>query len=164
VVLSPVHYDLSVEVDYEAEKGQRGARIELSNPSDEPIGEASFLLYRLMRVGTVVDEKGDDLEFTQNVVAFSDFGKLQVNRLLVSVREPLPPQGRAAMVIEYEGHPLATPRRGCSTSGTGSTATSRSCATTRGHSRCPGNHPGRLCGRRSGGASTTLPGSRFRRA
>ncbi|HYU25229.1 MAG TPA: hypothetical protein VEO74_08510 [Thermoanaerobaculia bacterium] len=50
VILAPAHYGLTLSVDYKAEVLHGKARIELQNPSAEPVREASFLLYRLMKV------------------------------------------------------------------------------------------------------------------
>ena len=96
VILAPTHYDLAVSIDYKAEVLHGKARIELQNPSAEPVREASFLLYRLMKVtkaGT----------FTQKVVTFDDQPKMQVNHVVVELPEPLAPKAKTTVEIEYEG-------------------------------------------------------------
>lgn len=106
VVLSPLHYDLSLDVDHASELLRGTARIVVENPSDQPVDVASLLLYRLLRVGSVRGDAGEALGFAQDVVAFEDFEKLQVNQLRVTLAEPLAPGQRTALGIEYEGHLL----------------------------------------------------------
>lgn len=106
VVLAPLHYDLNVEVDHEGELLRGTARIVVENPSAQRVDVASLLLYRLLRVRSVHGDAGDGLSFDQDVVAFEDFPKLQVNHLLVTLAEPLAPGQRTALGIEYEGHLL----------------------------------------------------------
>ena len=104
VVLSPTHYDLSVEVDFDAETLRGTAGIVVTNPSAESVRQASLLLYRLLRVKAVRDDHGKDLVFSQSVVAFEDFGKLQVNQIVVSLPEPLAPGAQTTIEIRYEGY------------------------------------------------------------
>jgi len=104
VVLAPTHYDLSVEVDFDAEILRGAARIVVRNPSTESVRQASLLLYRLLRVKAVRDDHGKDLAFSQGVVAFEDFGKLQVNQILVSLPEPLAPGAQTTIEVRYEGY------------------------------------------------------------
>jgi hypothetical protein len=106
VVLLPTHYDLDLEVDHAAEMVRGTARVIVENPSTAPVREASFLLYRLLRAGSVLDDNGADLAFSQAVVAFEDFSKLQVNQLRVTLAEPLAPGARTVLRIRYEGHLL----------------------------------------------------------
>jgi aminopeptidase N len=112
VVLSPTRYELGFELDYAAEVLRGTARIVVENPSTEPVRNASLLLYRLLRVRTVRNDQGRDLGFSQAVVAFEDFGKLQVNQILVTLAEPLAPGTQTAIQIQYEGHLLGYPETG----------------------------------------------------
>jgi hypothetical protein len=96
VVLAPTHHDLTVRIDPASEVLHGKARIELQNPSAQPVREASFLLYRLMKV----TKAGN---FTQNVVTFDDFPKLQLNQVVVALPEPLAPKAKTTIEIEYEG-------------------------------------------------------------
>lgn len=106
VALSRSRYELDLEVDYAAEVLRGTVRIVLENPSTEPVRSASLLLYRLLRVRAVRNDQGRDLAFSQAVVAFEDFAKLQVNQILVTLAEPLSPGARTAIQIQYEGHLL----------------------------------------------------------
>jgi len=106
VVLSPRHYELAIEVDYDTETIQGNTRILVANPSNKPVTYVSLLLYRLMQAKTVSNDRGQELEFTQHVVPFSDFGKLQINHIVVTLAEPLAPQAETAIRVEYAGYLL----------------------------------------------------------
>jgi aminopeptidase N len=106
VVVSPTHYDLDFAIDYEAETLQGSVRIVVQNPSAEPVSEVSLLLYRLFRVRSVSGDRNADLTFTQTVVAFEDFGKLQVSQVLVTLAEPLAPGAETAIRMQYDGYLL----------------------------------------------------------
>ena len=106
VVLSPTRYELGVDVDFDAQILRGTAGIVVRNPSTESVRQTSLLLYRLLRVTTVRDDHGKDLAFSQAVVAFEDFGKLQVNQILVTFPEPLAPGAQTTIEIRYEGYLL----------------------------------------------------------
>ncbi len=106
VVLSPIRYELSFEVDYAAEMLRGTTRIVVENPSTQPVRQASLLLYRLLRVTDARDDQGSKLDFSQAVVAFEDFRQLQVNQVLVTLREPLEPRARTTVELKYEGYLL----------------------------------------------------------
>ncbi|MBI5086495.1 MAG: hypothetical protein HZB13_18105 [Acidobacteria bacterium] len=101
-ILVPARYELQVRVDFAEETLQGRARLLLVNSGTEPVTRASFLLYRLLTVRGVTGVK-DALEFSQKVVAITDFPKQQVNQVIVSLSEPLPPGERTAVTIEYDG-------------------------------------------------------------
>lgn len=103
VALRPTRYDVRFDVDYAAEILRATVRIELENPSERSVREASLLLYRLMRVRGVRDGRGGELAFRQGVLTFEDFAKLQVNQVLVALAEPLTPRARTAIELQYEG-------------------------------------------------------------
>jgi len=106
VVLSPIHYDLGFDLDFDAGMLRGTARIMVQNPAPDSVREASLLLYRLMRVTVVRDDQGRELAFTQAVVAFEDFGQLQVNQILVTLPEPLAPGAGTTIEVRYEGYLL----------------------------------------------------------
>ena len=67
------------------------ARIRLRNETKNPVGNASLLLYRLLDVRAVRDTAGVPRNFSQRVVAFEDFGKLQANHIFVPLAPALAP-------------------------------------------------------------------------
>lgn len=105
-VLSPTRYELGLELDYPAEVLRGTARIVVENPSTQPVLQASLLLYRLLRVRNVCNDASANLAFSQAVVAFEDFAKLQVNQIVVTLQEPLAPGAQAAIQVQHDGHLL----------------------------------------------------------
>lgn len=106
VVLMPTHYDAGFALDFDTQLLSGTVRITLRNPSATPVREASLLLYRLLRVRSVRDGRGTRLPFTQSVVAFADFTRLQVNHLLVTLPKPLATGEQAVVEVRYDGHLL----------------------------------------------------------
>jgi hypothetical protein len=106
VVLSPVRYELGVALDFDAEILRGTAGIEVRNPSARPVRQVSLLLYRLLRVTAVRDSRGRELRFSQSVVAFRDFGPLQVNQIVVTLGQPLAPKAQTGIQVRYEGYLL----------------------------------------------------------
>lgn len=106
VVLVPTHYQLECDLDFGTEVLRGASRIDLRNPSSESVREASFLLYRLLRVTAVRDGHGQALPFRQATVAFDDFPKLQVNHVTVDLSTPLAPGARATIAVQFDGHLL----------------------------------------------------------
>lgn len=102
--LHPTRYELDLGVNFKEERISGSARITLKNSSVSPAREASFLLYRLMTVTAVQDEKGETIPFRQAIVAFEDEPKRQANHVLVSLAPPLQPGKSAIVKIEYGGY------------------------------------------------------------
>lgn len=102
-VLSPVRYEIGVEVDYQAELLRGTTRLILENPSTTPVQQVSLLLYRLLRVDSVRDDRGSVLPYTQSVVSFTDFRPLQVNHVVVTLPRPLAPGQRTTLQLGYSG-------------------------------------------------------------
>ena len=105
-VLAPVRYEVGAELDYGSEMLRGTTRLVLENRSATPVRQASLLLYRLLHVGTVRDDSGRALRYTQRVVAFTDFGQLQVNQIVVALPQPLAPGRRTTLRLEYSGYLL----------------------------------------------------------
>jgi hypothetical protein len=105
-LLRPVRYDLALTVDFGAEQLTGSARIRLRNEHDRPVSEASVLLYRLLAVREVRDAAGRPIRFEQTVVAFDDFGKLQVNHVRVPLTPALGPGAETTIELRYGGYLL----------------------------------------------------------
>ncbi len=106
LVLRPVRYDLTFDVDLDQERLRAVARVRLRNESAVPVRSASLLLYRLLVVSAVRDAGGQAKVFRQQVAAFDDFGKLQVNHIEVPLDPPLAPGRETLLELEYGGHLL----------------------------------------------------------
>lgn len=102
----PVRYDLAIDVDLDKQMIAGAARIRLRNDLDAPMTEASLLLYRLLAAREVRDSAGNPIPFRQDIVAFEDFTKLQVNQLRVPLTPALPPGQERTIEVRYAGHVL----------------------------------------------------------
>ncbi len=103
--VTPTRYELTVRIDYEAQRLEGTARITVRNFSDTPVTEVPLQLYRLMEIRTA-DVNGTPAPWTQRVVAVSDFSKLQVTQAVVTLPGPLPPGGTIEVQVRYDGHLL----------------------------------------------------------
>ncbi|MFQ6113335.1 MAG: hypothetical protein ACE5NG_04495 [bacterium] len=68
ILLKPIHYQLSVKVNYDNEKLLGKCQRPVFNPSDRPVKIIPLLLYRLIKVTSVQDEQGRALPFKQQVL------------------------------------------------------------------------------------------------
>ncbi len=102
-VLRPVHYDLAVQIDVEAETLAGTARIRVRNSSSAPAQEASLLLYRMLHANAVRDGRGAAMQFRQAVVSFTDFPVRQVNQVVVVLPRTLPPGGETVIEVGFDG-------------------------------------------------------------
>ena len=110
----PVHYDLAIGVDFERERIDGTARVTVRNPHDRALGEASFLLYRLMTVSAVRDARGRPVPYRQAVVAFEDQTKRQATHLRVPLVPALAPGAERTIEITWGGHLLGYAETGMS--------------------------------------------------
>lgn len=104
--VTPMHYDLDLRLDYEAERLYGIARVTVTNVSEQPLSQVPFLLYRLLEVSSVRDGEGRMLELEQRVVAIEDAPKQQVNAATVRLSQPLLPQAETTIELTYGGYLL----------------------------------------------------------
>ena len=103
LVLKTTRYELDVKVDYEAEKIFGSCRLTVHNPSDEAISEIPLLLYRLLKVTAITDEKGAAIPYQQKVLSFEDWEQLQANYVEARLPKPLASGQSKTIGIVYEG-------------------------------------------------------------
>ena len=106
IMLKTVDYRLDLNIDYENEKIFSDCQLTVLNPSGQPINQIPLILYRLIKVKSVKDEKGANLSFTQQIVAYEDWEKLQVNHIEVFLKNPLQQRDKKTIKIQYEGYLL----------------------------------------------------------
>ncbi len=97
-------YDMDIRIDYEDEKIEAECRMTVLNPFDHPVDRIPLLLYRLMRVDSVRDGSGRDLSYSQQVVSFEDWEKLQVNFIEIDLAAPLPGGEKTTLDLSYAGY------------------------------------------------------------
>lgn len=90
-------YDLDFQFDFENERLSCMAKLGINGQGDT----LNLLLYRLLKVTSVTDTSGGNVDFTQDVVSFEDFEKLQVNHIKIPIRELK--QRNYTLTINYEG-------------------------------------------------------------
>ena len=90
-------YDLDFQFDFENERLSCVAKLDINGSGDT----LNLLLYRLLKVTSVTDTFGINVDFTQDVVLFEDFEKLQVNHIKIPIRELK--QRNYTLTINYEG-------------------------------------------------------------
>ena len=95
---------LAVAIDYPNEKLAGTATLEIENWTEEPAAAVSLLLNRLMRFDAIGLPGGAALPFSQEIVAFTDSPKEQVNRASIRLSKELAPGGRATLVVSYSGY------------------------------------------------------------
>jgi hypothetical protein len=96
--------ELVLELDYEAERIVGTATLTLKNTSDAPLSRVPLLLNRLMRVGDVRTDDGQDLTFRQRVMSYEDWETFQINAIEVDLAESLPAGESIRLAVDYEGH------------------------------------------------------------
>ncbi len=97
------HYGLDVRVDYAAERILGTARLTVRNGSNTPVPEIPIITYRLMPIEAVTDSAGRAMSFVQQVAAYEDDPKRQVNFARISLPAPLAPGGLITVVVRYGG-------------------------------------------------------------
>ena len=101
--LKTIRYDLDVKVDYAAKKVFGNCRLTVRNPTENPIQEIPLLLYRLLKVTSLTDERGAPIPFEQDVLSIEDWEEIQVNYVEARLPEPLAPGQSETIDIAYEG-------------------------------------------------------------
>jgi hypothetical protein len=98
------HYHLELSFDFKNETMQGNCKMTILNQSDTPVTQIPLLLYRLMKVNSVKDSDGENLNFTQSVISIEDFPKLQANHIVVDFE--ILPHKSIDIEMEYNGHLL----------------------------------------------------------
>jgi len=92
------HYDLDYKLDFDNNKLFGVATLHINGQEDT----LNLLLYRLLKVTSVTDSLGNKIDFTQEIVSFEDFDKLQVNHIQIA----LPHQNKSLITLQYNGSVL----------------------------------------------------------
>lgn len=112
--LKTVEYNLDLKVDYETEKIFGKCRLTVHNTGAAAFSEVPLLLYRLLKVQSVKDGRGEPLPFTQEILAFEDWEKLQVNSIRVTLNSPLRTGEKETLAVDYHGYILGYTETGMS--------------------------------------------------
>ena len=104
LILKAVNYDLDIRIDYENRKLKAICGLTVLNTTEEDGKIIPILLYRLMKVTSIKDERGNALVYTQKVLSFEDREKYQVNYLEVIPARKLLKGDSCKLIIEYQGY------------------------------------------------------------
>lgn len=99
----PVKYDMDIRVDYASAKIYADCKLTVTNTSTGPSRNLPLLLYRLLSVSSVTDMQGNALPFEQNIKAFDEIPRLQVNVVGIELPEKLEEGEEYSVHIKYEG-------------------------------------------------------------
>lgn len=97
------HYSLQLQFFPKEERFEAQVQMLIENNTEKSYPEIPFLLYRLLDVHQISDEKGSPLDFTQTIVKFTDEKTLQVNSITIKLPDPLLPKTSRKITMTYGG-------------------------------------------------------------
>lgn len=96
------HYSLQIQLFPAEARLEAGATLTVNNRNGQAVSELPFLLYRLVEVQDVFDDKGSPLKFEQTIVRL-DGGNLQANLIRIHLPAALGTQSETRLTIRYRG-------------------------------------------------------------
>ena len=103
-LLKTIYYDIDVHVDYEKRKIAAICSMTVINTTSKESKIIPLLLYRLMKVSSIKDEKGTPLVYSQRILSFEDREKYQVNYIELIPDKPLQNGDSCKLIIDYQGY------------------------------------------------------------
>ena len=97
------HYTLALTIDTQHHSLTGQAEISIRDSGDRALTVIPLLLYRLMEVESVTDDKGAAAPFTQSVIKFADEPAWQANAINVTLAAPLAPGQTTTLRVKYSG-------------------------------------------------------------
>jgi hypothetical protein len=97
------HYSLKLRVFPKERQVSVAAQLTIRNITGQPQAEIPLLLYRLLDVQSVTDEKGQPLKFSQSVLGLSDEKNLQANVVKIQLAASLLPDKSLRLNVTYDG-------------------------------------------------------------
>jgi hypothetical protein len=96
------HYDLEIKIDYNSGKLAANGTITLVNRTTQPVNQIHILLYRLLKVRSVMVE-GIKVIYDQSIVSVDGWKKLQVNLVKIKLNEALQVGEEIKLEMSYDG-------------------------------------------------------------
>jgi len=106
VNIKTLDYRMDIRIDYQNQVLSGDCLMTVSNENPEPLAKLPLLLYRLLEVSSITDERGNPLDYSSRVTIFSDWKQFQVNYVVVQLPQPLKKGERTSVRIKYSGHLL----------------------------------------------------------
>ncbi len=100
---TPTHYNLQWRIQPDKERVDGRVRVSFINSGAQPAPRIEFLLYRLLKVTAVQNDKGQALTFTQQILSMPEEENWQVNHVAVQLPAPVPPGGKGVIAVDYGG-------------------------------------------------------------
>ncbi|MCF2909469.1 peptidase M1 [Pseudoalteromonas sp. DL2-H2.2] len=101
--LAANHYTLNYDINVEKRSLAASGVITVINTSNKNADHIPLRLYRLFRVSSLLDSKGNELEFTQQVLSNEDWPVLQTNYIEIKLDTPLKPNQFFEFQISFDG-------------------------------------------------------------
>jgi hypothetical protein len=95
---------LDLVIDYDQGNVTGYETLTLRNTAGTSSDIVPLLLNRLMTVSQIADPEGGAIPFRQDVVLFVDDSTRQVNAVVASLPQPVPPGDSVTLVVRYGGH------------------------------------------------------------
>src|ERR1017187_730860 len=99
---SVTHYSIQLQLAPKEGNLEAIVTMTVTNTTAQPVSDLSFLLYRLLEVQKVSDDKGSLINFEQSIVRFGT-SNLQANQIRFHLSEPLAPGAAIRVTINYRG-------------------------------------------------------------
>lgn len=99
---SVTHYSIQLQLSPKEGTLEAAATMTVTNKADQSVSDLPFLLYRLLDVQKVSDDKGSQLKFEQTIVRLGT-SNLQANQIKFHLSESLAPGASMRMTINYAG-------------------------------------------------------------
>ena len=99
----PVINNYNLKFSFDFSQSRLFCKAELSFSNVKQNDTLNLLLYRLLKVKSIKDTRGNDIAFDQHVTSFSDWEALQVNSISVFLGESKSQDTGKTIIIEYEG-------------------------------------------------------------
>jgi hypothetical protein len=104
--LKTVFYNLDLKIDFKENHLSGECGMTITSNSNKPVTNIPLLLYRLMKVTSVKDDKGNPLRFRQRILSFEDWQTYQANFIEVYLSKQLAAGNTCKLKIFYEGYLL----------------------------------------------------------
>ena len=98
-----LEYRIDLKIDYDTRKLFGICEMKISNETDNPIEKVPILLYRLLTLKSVNDERDESLTYSQSIMSISGWEEIQVNFIDISLNKILNPGEQQTIILEYEG-------------------------------------------------------------
>lgn len=102
--LKTIFYNLDLKIDFKEKMLSGECGMTVTSINSKPVTVVPLLLYRLMKVISVKDDKGNPLRFRQRILNFEDWETYQANFIEVTLPKQLTKGNSCKLMIDYCGY------------------------------------------------------------